>query len=128
MRPIENTGVTTLAHDSNSKSLATKQAEPGDIITMVSEEENGKRNHILVIHQIEYQNFIPTTLHYTHAIAWPSDGEYGHGVREGSVEILDLNKPLIEQKWIELGKEGFENYTFTRAQKSRTELRRLNWF
>jgi hypothetical protein len=91
-----------------------------------------ERNHILVIYQIEYQNFIPTTLHYAHAIAWPTDGEFGHGLHKGIIEIINPEKDLFEQRWIELGKDslvnGDENYTFSRARKSKTEIRRLNWF
>src|ERR1035441_6313397 len=28
--------------------------------------KSGKRNHIIIVHQIDYQNFVPTTIHYTH--------------------------------------------------------------
>lgn len=67
-------------------------------------------------------------IHYVHSIALPSDGEYGHGVREGTIEITDINKPITEQKWTEAGKTGMENYTCARAQKALTEIRRLRWF
>lgn len=143
LRPIENTNVRTLAHDKNSRIIALDTIEPGDMITMINNmggtatepektEKNNEvgeaRNHILVINQIEYQNFIPITIHYTHSMAWPTDGEYGHGVRTGDITILDIKKPLTEQLWSELGKTGSENYTLARALNSRTEARRLNWF
>ena len=86
------------------------------------------RDHIALIYQIEYQNFVPVTLHYTHSVAWPTDGEYGHGIHDGRIDITDINKTIIEQRWNELGKNDAENYTFMRAKISTTELRRLNWF
>lgn len=122
MRPVENADVRTFAHEKNSTVIALKEVVPGDMITIL-----GDPNHILIIHQIEYQNFLPTTLHYSHAMAWPSDGLYGHGIHQGRIDILDLNKPLTEQRWIELEKTGAENYTFSRAQNSTTELRRLRF-
>lgn len=122
VRPIENTDVATLADNSNSKVISLKETEPGDIITMLN---NDERDHVLLINQIEYQNFLPVTIHYVHAVAWPTDGEYGHGIHEGKIEITDLNMGILEQRWIENNKMGNENYTFTRGQKSLTELRRL---
>ena len=122
LRPVENTNVATLADNRNSKIIPITEIQPGDIITMINNEE---RDHILLINQIEYQNFKPITIHYVHAVAWPTDGEYGHGIHEGKIEILDLDKKITEQKWIENDKIGDENYTFTRASKSQTELRRL---
>jgi hypothetical protein len=125
--PEKNTDVKVFADDRNSHVVSLKEIQVGDIITMIAE-----RNHILVIYQIEYQNFIPTTLHYAHAIAWPTDGEFGHGLHKGIIEIINPEKDLFEQRWIELGKDslvnGDENYTFSRARKSKTEIRRLNWF
>ncbi len=127
MRPIENTGVETFAHEKNSRTVSSfKEIEPGDIITMLGGPEGGERNHILVIHQVEYQNFSPTTVHYVHAIAWPTDGEYGHGIHEGKIDIIDPNKSIIEQRWIENEKTGEDNYTFSRAKKSKTEVRKLD--
>lgn len=124
-RPVENIDVLTFIDDKNSKKISVKDVQVGDIITMVG---NVERNHILIIHQIEYQNSLPITLHYTHAITWPTDGEFGHGLHQGKIEITDVEKSITEQRWIELDKIGEENYTFVRALKSVTELRRLKWF
>jgi hypothetical protein len=120
--------VRTFAHEKNSRAVALADVVPGDTITML-----GATDHILVITQVEYQNFIPTVLHYAHSIAWPSDGEYGHGVRTGTITIADIAKPLAEQIWEEAGKNGTGknnpgNYTLKGATTSVTELRRLNWF
>jgi hypothetical protein len=119
LRPVGNTGVGTFAHAENSTSVLLKDIQVGDMITMLDDDKS--RDHILVVHQIEYQNFIPTTIHYSHSIAWPTDGQYNHGVRQGKIDIIDINKPITEQIWS-------ENETFTRSQKAKTDLRRLKWF
>ena len=137
MRPVENAGVSTLAHDKNSSVVDMINVTPGDIITMInrSVEEGGdgrERDHVLFIHQVDYQNFKPLTIHYSHSIAWPSDGVYGHGVRQGMIEIIDIKKPLTEQRWTEADKIGTssniatcENYTYARSMKARTQIRRM---
>jgi len=121
IRPAENMGVASLAHEKNSKEIPLTQAEPGDIITMV---DGTERDHILLIHQVDYEDLFPAVIHYTHSVAWPTDGEYGHGVRQGMIKITDMSKPITEQEWIENEKTGVENYTFMRATKSVTTLRR----
>jgi hypothetical protein len=134
VRPTENADVKTFASDKNSRVVALSEIEPGDMITMIANGNGNSRigpenrDHIVIVNQVEYQNFIPIAIHYAHSIAWPSDGEYGHGVRTGQITISDIKKPLIEQIWEEAGKSGPENYTFAHATKSTTELRRLNWF
>ncbi len=130
MRPAENADVATMAHDTNSRSILLGEIAPGDIITMLNtmNKEDRVRDHIIVVDRVEYQNFVPTSIHYSHSISWPSDGEYGHGVRGGTIQILDINKSLVDQKWTEADKSGPENYTLVRAQKSLTEIRRLRWF
>ena len=128
LRPIENCDVSTLAHEKNSKAIEPKDAQPGDIIVMTGGPADFERDHVLVIHQVEFQNFAATKIHYSHAAAYPSDGVYGSGIKQGEIEVTDPNKPLLEQRWIENGQEGLSNFIFTRAQKARTEIRRLNWF
>jgi hypothetical protein len=128
LRPVENIDVKTFAHDENSKVVEISDVKVGDIITMTKSEEQGVRDHILIVNKIDAENNLPKTLHYVHSVAWPTDGEYGSGLHEGKIEIVDLGKPIVDQDWIELGKTGEENYTHARARKSVTELRRLNWF
>jgi hypothetical protein len=140
-RPVENCDVATFAHDKNSRTISIKKAEPGDIITIsgipltnISESletirlEKSDRDHILVIHEIEYQNFIPTIIRYSHAIAYPEDGKYDSGIRHGEIQIAYPEKSIVEQRWIENNKEGEMNRLFIRTRKSKTEIRRLKWF
>lgn len=129
LHPENNTDVATFSHDKNSHVISIDNIEPGDIITMNklpdAPEEDRARNHILIIHQVEYQNFVPTTIHYSHSVAWPTDGVYGHGIHQGVIEIIDPHSkaanPLFEQRWLEAG-------ALERARASLTEVRRLNWF
>lgn len=137
LHPVKNIGVLTFADDKNSRVVTLKEIQPGDMITMISGEVNnegtestyadGDRNHILIIHQIEYQNFIPYKIHYSHTVAYPEDGIYGSGTKQGIIEILDINKPITSARWTENDKQGESNRIFVRANKSKTELRRLKW-
>ena len=120
LRPIENCDVATFADNINSKIISLKETQPSDIITMTGGPEGEDRNHILVIHRVEYQNFIPIKIYYSHAVAYPLDGIYGTGIKQGVIEITDSNKNITEQIWS-------ENNLLIRANKSETELRRLNF-
>lgn len=115
--PVKNIDVKTFAHNSNSKVITLREVEPGDIVTMVGNGD-ASRNHIIVIDQIEYQNNIPAVIHYAHSIAIPEDGQYGHGVRSGKIEIINPDKPLTDQIWS-------EEYLRQRALSTTCELRRL---
>lgn len=125
LRPVENCDVRTLADNKNSRAIPIQDAQPGDIISMLSGPDESDRDHILVIYQIEYQNFVPTKIHYTHAVAYPSDGIYGTGIKKGIIQIADISKDLVSQLWTENEKTGQDNILFVRATKSTTELRRL---
>ena len=128
LRPAENCDVATLAADANSRVIPLAEAGPGDIITMTGGPENGDRDHILVIHQADYQNFSAFKLYYSHAVAYPEDGLYGSGARQGTIEIVDTKKILTDQLWSESGSLEGAARIHSRAQRSKTELRRLKWF
>lgn len=116
-RPVSNIDVRTFAHDKNSKIISLRDVVPGDIITMVGNGD-ASRNHIVIFDQIEYQNNIPSVLHYVHSIAIPEDGLYNHGFHEGKIEIINVEKPLTDQVWS-------ETYLRERALQTRCELRRV---
>ncbi len=128
LRPVENASVETFAHEKNSRIINIKDISVGDMIIILGNKEGNDRNHILIINQIEYQNFIPTNIHYVHAIAWPTNGKYDTGIHEGEIEIKDINKSIIEQNWIENNAIGNENYTFSKALDGKTNIYRLNHF
>jgi len=61
---------------------------------------------------------------YTHSYTWPSDGAYGHGVREGI--ILIKNNSILDGIWKEKDSLGEENYTYTSARDAEeVSVRRL---
>ncbi len=119
-RPVENCSVATLADDKNSRVVPLKETQPGDIVTMLAGDE---RDHVLTIYRVDYQNFTPIEIHYVHATAYPEDGLYGSGVKEGMIEILDPEKSILNQRWL-----GDNPRIFDRAKNSKTEIRRLRWF
>ena len=125
LRPIENCDVSTFSNEKNSHEIPLKKVAPGDIITMIGGPDVSDRDHILVIHQVEYQNFSPVKIHYSHAIAYPEDGVYGSGIKQGIIEIRSPDASITEQIWIENGKASDENQLLARARKSTTTLRRL---
>jgi hypothetical protein len=136
LRPVENCDVATLAHDRNSSIVRIQDIIPGDMITMTTidtgdDQRSGaispenERNHILIIHQVEYQNSIPVKIHYSHAVAYPEDGVYGTGIKQGTIEITDINKPITESIWIENDQRGELNRIFVRAKKLKTKVRRV---
>jgi len=134
LRPIENCDVATLADDRNSRAIPWQEIAPGDLITMIGiadpavSARAADRDHVLVVHQVEYQNFVPLRIHYSHAVAYPEDGVYGSGIRQGMIETMAADQPLMGQEWIEAGMRGQQNRIFATAQRSETKLKRLNWF
>lgn len=127
LHPEKNTGVVTFASDKNSRPIELRYIQPGDMITMLGGPDNSDRDHVLIVHEVDYKDDVVVAVSYVHAVAWPTDGEYGHGVRQGQIRVTNVEKLMTEQDWIEADMTGEHNYTFTRAQKSKTELRRLNW-
>lgn len=133
LRPAENSSVRVFASEKNSKAIQLVDIQPGDFITVINPQS--ERNHIVFIHRVDYNETesgagpnTPNLIHYTHSIAWPSDGKYRHGVRQGTIQITDAKAPIYAQAWTEQGKTGAENNTWTRMQPIEgniTEIRRL---
>lgn len=115
LRAVQNTNVKILAHEKNSLPVKLPDAKPGDLITLLTTNELGDRDHVMIIHEIDEDK-----IYYTHSQQWPTDGKYSHGVRQGYIKITNQNKSLLEQNWSE--KEALEY-----AKKSQgAEIRRLN--
>ncbi|MCX6718959.1 MAG: hypothetical protein NTZ38_01105, partial [Candidatus Taylorbacteria bacterium] len=62
LRPVENCDVATFASDENSEaiSLNGNAVKPGCIITMT--DDSNERDHILVVHQVDYNDSKPIKL------------------------------------------------------------------
>lgn len=129
IRPVENAGVTTLAHEDNSREVEITTAMPGDYIVILYTGSDKTYNHIVTIHQTDEEDGKATKLYYTHSFQWPTDGLYNHGVRQGTIDIVDPTKPIFDQVWTEQDMTGKDNYTQEKAREAMyVSVRRLKWF
>jgi hypothetical protein len=133
--PAQNVGVRAFADERVSAPVSLTEAAPGDIITMRGDETSPQnqqepRDHMMLIEQVEYQNFAATTLHYCHAIRWNSDTALEHGVQRGTIRIIKPTGTLLEQEWHEQHSSQGVNESLTRAQAraAKLSLRRLLWW
>lgn len=121
-RPVENINVRTYTNDRNSRVITSNNhidytsIRPGDVITMLETGPNKKRNHILLIRDIQKNK-----LNYVHARAWTSEGVRDHGVAEGTITIINPEAPLLAQAWEEKHMTGDKNETYLEAKQA-TEL------
>jgi hypothetical protein len=127
LRPAENCDVKTFASDTNTRAVDLGAVKPADMVTMTDGPDGDDRNHILVITSVDYEDGQPKRLRYAHAIAYPEDGLYHTGVKEGVIDIAIPGAPLADQIWSESGSTDKAAAIFARARASRTELRRLKW-
>lgn len=118
VRPVANTGVSVLADNKNSKIINISEVLPGDFITMTYLNNEDIRDHIIVIHEVIYENSYPIKLHYSHSIAYAEDGLYSHGVRQNTIQIIDKENDIKKSTWLESG-------LYSRLHHSTVELRRL---
>ncbi len=126
LRPIENINVRTLAHEKNSRMVELKDVSPGDMIIILNSGKDHTLNHILIVLRVEYGENFPKAIQYVHSFQWSTDGKYNHGIKDGTIEITNIQKPLLEQNWIEAEKIGDENETYLRAKEAEVlELKRL---
>lgn len=126
LRPAENAGVATFRLDENSVAISARDARPGDFITFMGTGKEKTYNHIVVIVGVDRQarSTDDIRLTYAHSYAWPTDGAYGHGVREG--DILVKGDDLLNGIWKERGAVGADNFTYASAQDAQeVSVRRL---
>ncbi len=103
LRPIENMSVEVF--EKNAKEVKEfSDIQVADIIISWS------RQHVLLVTEVSYdKNGLPIYFKYANSTWW-----YGkeNGVREGLVEVKNLNGSLAEQKWLgDFDKKG-KNWTF----------------
>ena len=129
LRPMAHAGVSTFAHEHNSKTVDASEIKPGDMIILLNADEKHDHNHMLIVTETEKTTNNETKIKYVHSIQYKNDSRYEHGVREGEIIITDSNKNLLEQKFIEEGKENAQNKLFQYAQTAqKIEIKRLNKF
>ncbi|MFA7653474.1 MAG: hypothetical protein WCX97_00315 [Candidatus Magasanikbacteria bacterium] len=137
LRPVESIGVKSgYSKDASTQKLGDEIAgydysniQAGDIIIMLETGPNKKRNHMLLITNCDHR-----TIQYVHARAWSGEGQYGHGVNTGEIQILTPDKGLLAQEWIEkspalsddLFHQSNTNETFLEAKNASVlEIRRV---
>jgi hypothetical protein len=122
-RPVENTNVAVLAHEGNSVEVKTvSNIRPGDmIIIRSSNSKSATRDHVLIV-----THTTNSVVAYAHSLAWASDGQYGHGIKHGSITVTDPSANLLKQTWTENGKTGEQNESWRRASEATSfEIKRL---
>lgn len=125
LRPAENIGALSFRDEKSSSEIKASETRPGDIITFIGTGKDKTYNHILVITGIEKAGG-DTRISYAHSYAWPSDGLYNHGVREG--DILVHGNDLLGGTWKEQGVTGSENYTYESAKNAKeVTVRRIKF-
>lgn len=126
LRPAENAGVATFSNEKNSVTINVSDAKAGDFVSIIGTGPEKTYNHILVITSIE-KTETGNRLSYAHSYAWPSDGRFDHGVREG--DIIVHGNDLLGGTWKEKGEIGPANYTHQTALDAReVTVRRLRAF
>jgi hypothetical protein len=128
LRRVENISVKTYVDKRNTTAIVSdaigwdyNKINPADIIILLETGLRHNKNHIILITENK-----DNILKYVHARAWPSEGQYDHGVTEGMIKITHPGKSLSEQEWIERGKTGNENGTFQEILQAKLiEIRRV---
>lgn len=123
LRPVENISVKTYTDDRNTKIVNSfSELQAGDVIVLLGIKTDNGRNHILLVTEN-----LNGEIKYVHARTWVSEGKYGHGVAEGTIQVVKPAGGLLEQNWVELGKTGNENETLREALAAeKVEIRRVN--
>jgi hypothetical protein len=126
LRPVEKIGAEHLTNLENAKKVNLNKVLPGDLIRLKSKRKNS--HHVLLVEEVIREsktnnvkqiNYVHSTPHY----------EENSGVKRSSIKIVDKNKPLEEQNWIEIDENGI---CFTKdgylINKDDNGIRRLKIF
>lgn len=125
-RPAEHAGARTLSHGKNAVEINMNEIVPGDMIMMINTGVNHNFNHMLLVHEIKEEKNQPKIIYYTHSFTWSSDGQFGHGIKQGQIKITDPDKNILEQLWTEKEKTGNDNETYHHAELARElKIKRL---
>jgi len=123
LRPVENIGADLLTGPLNTNIIEDLDSiQPGDLIRSKGLERNA--HHLLLIIKVVKVAERVKSFSYVHSTRnyW-----LNNGVRKGKVEIININKGLKDQKWLEV--EDGENYTLKGLLNNYQDngLRRLKW-
>jgi hypothetical protein len=120
LRPIENISAQILTNDENTKPVQNlKKIQPGDLIRLKGLQGG---YHVILISSVQKEKGNTKKFEYVHATRWYDDQ---HGVRKGSVEIVDPNKSLSVQRWLDTYKGKNWTYEEIIKDKKYSQVRRL---
>ncbi len=118
LRPIENIGANLLTNQENSTPVKVENAQIGDLIRLKGIKQG---HHIAIITNVSEKE-----IQYVH-----STRHYGqdNGIRRGEIQILDKNKGLEHQNWLEKDEKGV-CWTLKQYMKEKEDngLRRPKFF
>jgi hypothetical protein len=125
LRPAENIGADILTSELNAFKIELKDIRPGDLIRSKSVHQGV--DHILLVSSVSHNDQgLPVAFNYVH-----STKQFGkdNGVREGRVNIVDVNAELKDQDWLEIAADGVK-YTLEGLKINYADngLRRPNYF
>lgn len=127
LRTAENTSVAVLAYPANSFEVPVKDARAGDIITLTTLDRSQRaRDHVVIIDSVTRKENKVSELSFIHAIRWPEDGLYNHGLKKGVIKVTDLSLPIHQQQWSEVNRS--DSPTLTARKDLNVTLRRLRAF
>jgi hypothetical protein len=102
LRPVEQLGADVITNEVNCIKISINDVKPGDLIR--SKARRSKGDHIMIVTEVNRdENNNVTSIVYTHST--PNYGDK-NGVKTGEIKIIDLNKPLHEQQWLETDDTG----------------------
>lgn len=123
-RTIENTSVSVLGADANSRIVPTAEVAPGDLIFLWRTGLHHTLNHVLLVTAVSEHG-----LSYVHSFRWRTEGQYDHGVRTGTITWPNSPNLLLTAVWTEKNQTGQANDTFSHAQEAElVEIRRPRIF
>jgi hypothetical protein len=102
LRPVEQLGASIITNLENCSQVNLSEVQVMDLIRSKSIKLNG--DHIMIVSQVNRDdNGNLISLKYTHST--PHYGQL-NGVKTGEIKIIDINKPLEEQDWLEVDENG----------------------
>lgn len=125
LRVIENISADLLTNELNSTKVNLANVKPGDLIRLKGEKRG---DHIAMIYSVEKDDNSKKIVKVTYVHSAENYG-VSSGVKFGEIEIIDENKNLEEQKWLEIDVQSNSSPTFNGylREKEDNGLRRLTF-
>ena len=107
LRPIEHLGAEVIINEENSYPIVINDVRAGDLIRSKGKKNNA--HHAMLIFDVESdKNSNVKLIRYVHSSPYY---DQDNGVKFGEIKIVDQNKPLKDQDWLEKDRYGV-NHTY----------------